>query len=167
MTQARQATHVTHATYVALTLDGHHLCLDDGAETRLRVGPPALDRDAVFERLDLGHGRIALRTLEGRYLATHPDTGQNYGIYPDDELTPAAAFEEILWPDGRVSLRSCLLTYVGAGAHGDVTVNRITPGVCERFSLVPVSLPTVPEQRRRGPVPAGSVVGTPRDERLT
>jgi hypothetical protein len=134
-------------SHVALMLDGHHLQLD-GTEPRLRLGPPLLEPGAVFERLDLGHGRIALRTLDGRYLATHPDPGQNYGIYPDDELTPAAAFEEILWPDGRVSLRSCLLTYVGAGATGDVTVNRITPGVCERFSVVPVEVPLVPEQRR-------------------
>ncbi len=141
-------TQVLHGTHVALTLDGRRLHLDDGTDSRLRVGSSVLDSRTVFERLDLGHGRIALRTLDGRYLATHPDPGQNYGIYPDDELTPAAAFEEILWPDGRVSLRSCLLTYVGAGPGGDVTANRITPGVCERFSVVPVHAPTVPEQRR-------------------
>ncbi len=143
-------------TYVALTLDGDHLRLD-GAEPRLRVGSPSLDRDAVFERLDLGHGRIALRTLDGHYLATRPDPGQNYGIFPDGELTPAAAYEEILWPDGRISLRSCLLTYVGAGAQGDVTVNRISPGVYERFSVRPVDgwyVALLPAQRRHGQVPA-------------
>lgn len=143
-------------THVALTLDGRHLRLAGGTDVRLRVGDPVLDRAAVFERLDLGHGRIALRTLDGRYLATHPDPGQSWGIYPEDELTPAAAFEEILWPDGRVSLRSCLLTYVGAGARGDVTVNRIAPGVCERFSVVPVHVPSVPEQRRPGTLPSRS-----------
>jgi hypothetical protein len=141
-------------SHVALTLDGLHLQLDPGADGRLRLGGTVPDGAAFFERLDLGHGRIALRTLDGRYLATRPDDGQNYGVYPDEELSPAAAFEEILWPDGRISLRSCLLTYVGAGATGDVTVNRITPGVYERFSVVPVhpaTPPSMPAQRRHAP----------------
>jgi hypothetical protein len=144
-------------SHVALTLDGLHLHLDPGPAGRLRLGGPVADGAAVFERLELGHGRIALRTLDGRYLATRPDDGQNYGIYPDEELSPEAAFEEIRWPDGRISLRSCLLTYVGAGATGDVTVNRITPGVYERFSLVfvaPPTPPSMPAQRRPSPASA-------------
>jgi len=135
--------------HVALTLDGRYLQMRGGPERRLDVGTGELEPRGVFERCDLGHGRIALRTLDGRYLATGPDTGHGYGIYPAEELTPAAAFEEVLWPDGRVSLRSCHLTYVGAGPQGPVTVNLVEPGVTERFSLVPVPAPNVPEQRRR------------------
>ena len=129
-----------------------HLGLIDGR--RLRTGTATVDPSGVFERLDLGHGRIALRTLDGRFLSTRPDAGQNFGVFPENELTPASAFEEILWPDGRVSLRSCHLTYVGADPSGTVTVNRTDPGPGERFLLVPVSRPSVPAQRRREQVPA-------------
>jgi hypothetical protein len=56
-------------------------------------------------------------------------------------------FEEILWPDGRVSLRCADLTYVCASESVDaVTANRVEPGQCERFSYVRV--PAVPGQRR-------------------
>lgn len=134
--------------HVALTLDGRYLHMGAGPDRRLGVGTDELEPRGVFERCDLGHGRIALRTLDGRYLATRPDPGHSYGVYPVDELTPAAAFEEILWPDGRVSLRSCLLTFVGAAPAGPVTVNRVTAGASERFSLVPVPVPAVPAQRR-------------------
>ena len=135
--------------HVALTLDGRYLQMGPGPERRLDVGTAELEPRGVFERCDLGHGRIALRTLDGRYLATCPDSGHGYGIYPVDELTPDAAFEEVLWPDGRVSLRSCHLTYVGAGLDGPVTVNRVTPGIFERFTVLAVPVPSIPEQRRR------------------
>jgi hypothetical protein len=136
--------------HVALTLDGRYLQMGGGGpERRLDVGTDVLEPRGVFERCDLGHGRIALRTLDGRFLATCPDAGHSYGVYPVDELTPAAAFEEVLWPDGQVSLRSCHLTYVGEGPEGRVTVNRVAPGPFERFSLVAVPAPSVPEQRRR------------------
>ena len=135
--------------HVALTLDGRYLQMGGSPGRRLDVGTADLEPRGVFERCDLGHGRIALRTLDGRYLATRPDQAHSYGLYPVDDLTPDAAFEEILWPDGRVSLRSCHLTYVGADPSGPVTVNRVSPGAHERFSLVPVPVPAVPKQRRR------------------
>lgn len=139
--------------HVALTLDGRFLRLPGGGTqtTRLRLAGVTIDDEAVFERLDLGHGRIALRTADGRYLAARPDAGLSYAIYPEDELTPAAAFEEVLWPNGQVSLRSCHLTYVSALASGQVTANRTHAGLPERFFLVTVHVPTVPGQRTAGP----------------
>lgn len=139
--------------HVALTLDGRFLRMpgDRTRPTRLRLGGVTIDTDVVFERLDLDHGRIALRTADGRYLAARPDAGLSYAIYPEDELTPAAAFEEVLWPNGQVSLRSCHLTYVSALTSGQVTANRTHAGRPERFFLVTVPVPSVPAQRT-GPV---------------
>ena len=141
--------------HVALTTNGRHLHLGIIDGRRLRTGTAAVDPSAIFERVELGHGRIALRTLDGRYLAARPDDGLNYGIYPEDELSPAAAFEEILWPDGQVSLRSCHLTYVAAAAAGPVTVNRVEPGPEARFRLVAVA-PSFPAQRRPVREPAAT-----------
>ena len=139
--------------HVAVTLDGHHLRLGDARSDRLRIGGATLEPDAVFERLELGHGRIALRSSDGRFLAVRPDAGLSYAVYPEDELTPAAAFEEILWPTGQVSLRSCHLTYVGADRDGRVTAGRTQPGLLDRFHVAPVPVasvpvPVVPAQRQ-------------------
>lgn len=136
---------------VALTQGGRHLRLGEGLGRRLccvagDVGN--VDDDAVFELARLGHDRIALRTKAGQYLAVRPDAGLGYGIYPEDELTPRAAFEEIRWPTGEVSLRSCHLAYVGAEPGGRVRVNRVEPGQRERFALVDPTPVGVPRQRR-------------------
>jgi hypothetical protein len=146
--------------HVIVTLDSLHLRLHlrlgDDDSARLRLDGTTSGSDAVFERLELGHGRIALRTPDGRFLAVRPDAGLSYGIYPEDELTPAAAFEEILWPTGQVSLRSCHLTYVGADAAGQAVVNRTEAGSLERFHLVAAPVPTVPAQRQPAAVPSPS-----------
>ena len=144
--------------HVALTLDGCYLRLGTSDE-RLRVKDATLGTDAVFERLELGHGRITLRAADGRYLTVGPDPGLSYAVYPEHELTPAAAFEEILWPNGQVSLRSCHLTYVGADAAGEVTANRVHAGLLERFFLVPVPVPNVPVQRRPVHAPVAPSMG--------
>lgn len=153
--------------FVALTAAGRYLrvAIADGDDRpRLCASGESVDAGATFERIDLSHGRVALRTLDGRYLTVAPDRGQNFGIYQGDELVPAAAFEEILWPDGRVSLRSCELCYLSVGAGGAppgagagvdpsepgcaVTANRVEAGPAERFCYVDVPLAMVPPQRR-------------------
>ncbi len=146
MSDTAGGTDTAGATHVALLVDGRYLALGGGADRRLRPGGRILEPAGVFERLELGHGRVALRTLDGRYLATRPDPGLSFGVYPEDELTPAAAFEEVLWPDGRVSLRSCHLTYVGARSTAPVSVNRTEAGPGERLRVVPVA--TIPPQRQ-------------------
>jgi len=142
---------MTDERLVAIAVDGRYLRLggpQDGGDRRLRADRVSIEPAAVFERLDLGHGRVALRTLDGRYLAARPDPGLGFGVYPEEELSPAAAFEEVLWPDGRVSLRSCHLTYVGAPDAAPVRVNRVEAGPEERFVLVPVPVAAVPGQRQ-------------------
>jgi hypothetical protein len=141
---------------VMLTVDGRHLLPGPADDRRLRGAPGPGHPAAVFERLELGHGRIALRTLDGRFLATRPDTDLGFGVYPQDDLTPDAAFEEVLWPDGRVSLRSSLLTYVSAPVERPVTANAVEPGDDARFRLVAVAATAVPAQR------SGAQSSTPR-----
>jgi hypothetical protein len=135
--------------YVSLTTCGRYLRLGTrGGEDRLVDDAGSLDSADVFERLELPHGRVALRTRAGHYLTRRPDPGQNFGVYPEPDLSPAAVFEEILWPDGKVSLRSTDLTYVSAReAAAGVTVNRVEPGPTERFGYVAVG--SMPMQRPR------------------
>ena len=139
---------------VTLRLGGRHLEPGGAQDRRLRTVVGPVGPGAVFERLELGHGRIALRTLDGRFLTTRPDPGLGFGIYPEDDLTPAAAFEEILWPDGSVSLRSCHLTYVTGAEDEPATVNRVEAGPDERFRLEAVPIPALPAQRGPARVPA-------------
>jgi len=138
--------------HVALTLSlpgsGRYLEVTGGEqETRLRVGGPSIGPDAVFERVPLAHGRVALRTLAGHYLALRPDPHHNFGLYPEERLTPAAAFEEILFPTGEIALRSAELTYVSADAAdgSPVVANRVEAGDGERFRYVDVPSWVLPE----------------------
>jgi hypothetical protein len=144
-------------SYVALTVGGRylHLCRL-GEETRLCGGATTLEPQAIFERVRLAHGRVALRSLDGRYLTMRPDPGQNFGLYAEEEFTPHAAFEEILWPNEQISFRSHDLTYVGVEARdgAPVTVNRTEPTASERFFYVEVPVATVPRQRTGSSQPA-------------
>ncbi len=136
--------------HVALSIGGHYLEMAaHGHEVRLCATGTALTPAAVFERVELPHGRIALRTLAGKYLSCQPDNGHNYGIYTSDTLGPREAFEEILYPDHTVSLRSCELTYVTASAGGGdrVVVNRTGAGAWERFTCEAVA--QIPAQQHR------------------
>jgi hypothetical protein len=122
-------------------------------EQRVAGDASAFRQADLYERIELPHGRIALRTRDGHFLARRPDRGQNFGLYPEPDLTPAAVFEEILWPNGEVSLRSTDLTYVSAPESTEaVTVNRVDPVPCARFSYVPVPVAVMPAQRRPRPL---------------
>ena len=149
-------------TYVALTIGGHYLRVDSAqGEGRVLTDGDTIDQSTIFERVDLSHGRVALRTLDGRYLTMLPDEHQNFGLFPQPELTPAAAFEERLWPNGQVSLRSHQFTYVGAHlGKGVVTVNRTDAMGNERFFYVDVPGTMVPTQRTsKEQQPASSAEG--------
>jgi hypothetical protein len=149
---------LSHTAVTAVTVGGRYLRLDHGQdELRLRADGDVIDATAVFERIELPHDRIALRTLEGRYLAVRPDQGLNFGVYPEDELSPRAVFEEILWPDGEVALRSCELTFVSAQQEEGcpVVVNRVEAGPQERFRYAGVPASLVPAPRRSSSSPDG------------
>ena len=149
---------------VALTVGDRFLrvATADG-ETRLRAAGTSVVRAGCFERVDLGHDRVALRTVDGGYLTHAPDRARSFALYVVDELTPCAAFEEVLWPDGRVSLRSCQLTYLCADLEsGTVTSCLTQTGEGTRFRYVAVPLGSVPQQHRRT-----APVGQPRSARLS
>lgn len=134
---------VNRGAALELGLEAGH---PDGARTRVMATGTGLRATTVFERTPLPHGRVALQTLDGHYLSCQPDLGANYGLYLADALGPREAFEEVLWPDGSVSLRSCDLTYVTAeqGRDRRVVVNRLSPGGDARFTYrqVPAVIPT-------------------------
>lgn len=113
------------------------LATDDNGPV-LRADATELTADALFERVDLGHGRVALLTPAGRYLAARPSGTAETGLRPEDELTACAAFEELSWADGSVSFRTCDRTYLGVDGEGLVLGDRISGGSCERFQYVEV-----------------------------
>jgi hypothetical protein len=149
---------------VALTVGDRFLQVTtaDG-ETRLRADGTSVSRAGSFERVDLGHDRVALRTVDGGYLTHAPDRGRSFGLYVVDELTPCAAFEEVLWPDGRISLRSCQLTYLCADADRGIVTSCLTQtGDGTRFRYVAAPLGSMPRQQRRT-----APVGQPRSVHLS
>ena len=130
-----------------------HLATDEHGPV-LRADATRLTVEALFERVDLSHGRVALITPEGRHLASRPCGTADAGVRPEVELTACAAFEEIAWPDGTVSLRTCDRTFLGVDSQGLVLGDRISGGSCERFEYVEVpaelatAYPAVPPQSR-------------------
>ena len=138
---------VSRGATLELDLEAGH---PGGARRRVMATGHGMRITSVFERVVLPHDRIALRTLDGHYLSCQPDLGANYGLYLADTLGPREAFEEVLWPDGTVSLRSCDLTFVTAEHDRDrrVVVNRLTPDDDARFTYREVPA-VVPTQSRR------------------
>ena len=142
--------------FVAITLEGRSLRLvplpDGRIDLRADEGPPG--PLSVFERLDVSHGRIALRIADGRYLARHAEhpgdpTDEGAVVTLADELTQCAAFEEVHLPGGCISLRACDLRFLGVHTSGRVVADRVSNGTWERFRYLEVPAPGVfaPEQR--------------------
>ncbi len=147
-------TGVVRMRLVAITLEGRHIGVVRTAEgvSGLRAVPGTPGDDAVFERIDLAHGRVALRSRDGSYLARHARHGaqrSDGGPYLSAELTQCAAFEELLLPCGQVSLRGCDLRYLGVHQSGRVVADRVVNGSRERFTYV-----EVPARSAPAPAPA-------------
>lgn len=133
--------------FVAVGQERHHLCAPRPATVDAAVGVcvGASEVTVVWERIELPYERVALRTAYGRFLSCRSDDGGPRMTLADD-LGPREAFEEILWPDGEVSLRTCELTYVslspaaaGAETRGSealVTCAGTDTGPSERFRYV-------------------------------
>ena len=122
-------------------------------EALLRVDARPTLPDAVLERVDLAHGRVALRAADGRYLARHAVHGPGpAALELVPELTPCAAFEELALPDGSVALRGCDLRFLGVHSSGAVVADRVTDGSRERFHWL-----EVPARLVRLPLQAGAV----------
>ncbi|WP_433212701.1 right-handed parallel beta-helix repeat-containing protein [Dactylosporangium sp. CS-047395] len=102
--------------------------------TSSSVGPAEL-----FELIDLGAGRVALRSrINQQYVAV------NYGTQPVLSATspatddPSTVFDLVTNADGTISLRSLSRNaYVsGNGGHNVLTADRSTIGPWERFGVV-------------------------------
>jgi hypothetical protein len=136
--------------HVALTVRGRYLRVaEEDGRVVVCADSPTIEPGSLFTRVRLGHDRIALRSPDGRFLAVRPEGRLSFALTLVPELTPDAAFEEILWPNGQVSLRSSQLTYVTGHLDGSVAVNRTRTGVGERLAFVPVPAAMVPAQVRR------------------
>ncbi len=144
---------------VAITLEGRSIRLvqlpGDVVELRADEWPPG--PDCIFERVDLSHGRIALRVPDGRYLARHVEhlgapTDDGATVHLVDEVTQCAAFEELRLPHGQVSLRACDLRFLGVHTSGRVVADRVANGSWERFRYLEVTAPlrSVPMQTEPG-----------------
>jgi hypothetical protein len=145
--------------FVVIAFEGRclHVVTRPTGETLLRVDDCLPSDDAVFERIDLAHGRIALRVADGRYLArhrvhpldqAHHGAGGRASLHLLDEITPCAAFEERPLPGGAVSLRGCDMRYLGVRTSGAVVADRVADGSWERFRYLEVPVPdtSVPQQ---------------------
>ncbi len=136
--------------HVALTIRGRYLrVLEEDGHTVVRVDSPTIEPGGLLTRVRLGHGRIALRTVDGHFLAVRPEGRMSFALTVVPELTADAAFEEVLWPSGQVSLRSSQLTYVTGHLDGSTAANRTLTGAGERFAFVAVPAAMVPAQVRR------------------
>lgn len=99
--------------FVAIGQGLHYLTAPRPAtvEASVALSPDVEDTNTVWERIELPYGRIALRTPYGRFLSCQLRSEQPRLTLSDD-LGPREAFEEILWPNGEVSFRTCELTYL-------------------------------------------------------
>jgi hypothetical protein len=100
----------------ALRIGAHH-----GVAPRPVVpGTPVLVADGgltfsgVWDRVQLPYERVALCTPYGTFLSCQYSTDGRLRLTLAAELGPHEAFEEVLWPDGDVSLRPCERTFVAA-----------------------------------------------------
>jgi hypothetical protein len=137
-------------SHVALSIRDRYLHVAErNDETVVRADAADVDEATVLTKVPLGHDRIALRTMDGAYLAIRPEGRMSFALTLQSDLTADAAFEEVLWPDGRVSLRTSQLTYVTAHLDGSVVANRTLTGRGERFTVEPAPAGKVPSQLRR------------------
>jgi hypothetical protein len=126
--------------FVAVGQEQRYLCAPRPATVESSVGmcTGPTDVTIVWERIELPYGRVALRTPYGRFLSCEvSDRSPRMSL--TDELGPQEAFEEILWPNGEVSFRTCELTFLsvsGPALHGHeatVTCGGNESGTAERF----------------------------------
>lgn len=92
----------------------------------------------AWDRIELPYGRIALRTAYGLFLSCQREPQAQPRLTLSEDMGPREAFEEILWPEGEVSLRTCELTFVSVtdqarGQEPALVCNVAETGEHERF----------------------------------
>ncbi len=130
----------------ALRIGTHHVVAPRPVvpDTTVVLAEGGVAFSGVWDRVVLPYERVALRTPYGTYLSCQTGPGGVPRLTLANDLGPREAFEEVLWPDGTVSLRTCERTYVAApenprkplradGADGD-------PATRLRYITVPGSV---------------------------
>ena len=82
--------------------------------TSVLVAEGGLTLSGVWDRVQLPYERVGLCTPYGTYLSCQVGREGVLRLTLAEELGPREAFEEVLWPDGDVSLRTCERTFVAA-----------------------------------------------------
>jgi hypothetical protein len=140
--------------YVCMTIRGGYVRLKPDLFGRqvLAADGTGVGDDSIFERVEQGENRVALRSLLGGYLQANPDG--YVGLNP--AIGDWETFTEVWWPDDRISLRTHLGTFFCAeGGGGEwIVINRPEAGDWEKFyyEVPPEELlpPEPPAQQERG-----------------
>jgi len=100
----------------ALRIGAHHVVAPRPIVpgTPVLVAEGGLAFSGVWDRVRLPYERVALCTPYGTFLSCRAGSDGTLRMTLADDLGPSEAFEEVLWPDGAVSLRTCERTFVAA-----------------------------------------------------
>jgi hypothetical protein len=100
----------------ALRIGAHHVVAPRPVVpgTPVTVAEGGLAFSGVWDRVQLPYERVALCTAYGTFLSCQAGPDGALRMTLADGLGPDEAFEEVLWPDGAVSLRTCERTFVAA-----------------------------------------------------
>jgi hypothetical protein len=100
----------------ALRTGAHHVAAPRPVVpgTAVVVADGGLAFHGVWDRVQLPYERVALCTPYGTFLSCQLGPDGTLRLTLAGDLGPAEAFEEVLWPDGAVSLRTCERTFVAA-----------------------------------------------------
>jgi len=101
---------------VALTIGTRHVVAPRPVVpgTPVLLGDGGLAFSGVWDRVQLPYERVALCTPYGTFLSCRSGPGGGLRMTLADDLGPCEAFEEVLWPDGAVQLRTSVRTFVAA-----------------------------------------------------
>lgn len=141
--------------YVCMTIGGNYVRLKPDLFNRqvLSADGTGIGDYSIFERVEQGENRVALRSLLGGYLQANPEGFVTLNPAIGDWET----FTEVWWPDDRISLRTHLRTFLCAERGGGewIVIDRSAAGDWEKFfyevppaGLLPVDPP--PEEPERG-----------------
>ena len=122
--------------------------------TSVVVADGGIAFSGVWDRVQLPYERVALCTPYGTFLSCRTDSDGQIRLTLAQGLGPSEAFEEVLWPDGGVSLRTCERTFVAlpdaigepvsaAGEDGDAATRL-------RYGTVPAALAAEVTEVRAG-----------------
>lgn len=129
----------------ALTIGDHHVVARRPVvpDTPVRLAHGAVSVDGVWERILLPYDRVALATPYGTFLSCQVDPTGVARLTLAEELGPAEAFHEVLWPTGEVSLRTLHREFVTApGDDGDAVLGNGLegdPAIRLRYEPVPMT----------------------------